>query len=330
MIGGQKPPPVALDIDADRHNKLVAFALSMWRDKLERYFPLPQLEVRVEGRPPMDRGGVLDLVSIDLTHLSFLDWKTGMSQESYEAQMRGLAWLTFHQMPEIQNVSATVVYVAHWQMVTYRWSRDQLADYGDHLEGLERRYSTGPHCSRCSRSQTCEPRRQWEASCLEIVRTQGSTAIDHLPAEVILDILTYLGKRISDARLALRERVKQEGGQLMLADGSALALEPVSSRQINAAEAYPSLRRHLDDDELLPCLRMPVGDTERALAAKLGWPRTREIMDELELGGAITRNTHYKLVHQEMPDDDDRSSDPPSVGEDQGTVPGGSAPGDGG
>lgn len=304
---------------------LVAWASSLWDDRLAAWFPGARTELELAGTlgGRVVLTGHLDVGAVVGAEARVLDWKTGRRDADPGQQLRGYAWLMLQTSPELERATVVKLDVRHRYADVRTYSREELAAWAgwmaDHL--ADDCFRPGPHCGLCPRASACPAHwanvRAGIASFDMLDAAVATGSVASLTAENLASAVetaravAKLAERFVDAARAV---VVAEGGKL----GRLRVIEQ-EERPIDAARAWPVLLDTLGLDTLLSCAsvsKTKVLDAVRAAAGRGGKKQAAaDLMERLAAAEAVTVNT--KLILKVLDHVDTNASAQP-IGPDDG------------
>lgn len=339
------------DADAEEANFQMGQVVRVWHEHA-RFFEVPKTERSAAGNPiVMSIGsggetfrltGTLDVLSPKGNGAIFMDWKTGQDN-GYSNQMYGYADIIWDLLgnPDDAVIVGIIAYTRLRKIVTVKYTADKLRDWKNSLVAnvLRRRtYKPGGHCKFCPLWASCPARQAVVTSTFNSLMMPSLANADDPSARVlakardIFSCITVDNKNEPEVaeglsqlrfRLKLAEQVIEElkemerqaverVGPIPLADGSALTLRPVDTKNIDALKALKILRAHLSDAEIAGCMKLSLPKLLSAKAAKFmrGEKKTarEQLAIELDRAGAVSVSTHHRLEEmdpeaKELPDE---------------------------
>lgn len=306
-LGGMDLTPFPETVAKDEADLLVALALKLWHAKLAPFFG-DSFEVEAPLVTPMADNGIADMSTrVDVlktmaTAAMLADWKTDRERddEKYVDQLRAMCLIVFLRHPWIEQFSASLVWIRHAAVVTYRWTGADMQDFANEIREKMMRpyYNPGEHCEFCPRRLTCEVRRRWLGeSCAFLLPPADASAIlnEIEPTGLALvDVLSRL-RAVEAACTVARKAIKQhilDKGSIPTVEGKAMRVVQQNRREVDARRALPILRALLDNDDLAACVDIRIAEAERRIKASL--PRgektkaMKELAEALEQAGAVT------------------------------------------
>lgn len=268
--------------------KLIAYAGVAERD-LSNWFPGDVAEQRLSMSEPFDAGdythialaGTVDRFSMPHPQrAAVLDWKTGMV-EGYVHQQRAYAFLALRENPDIAEVYSATVYVrlGHWTGRLYSASdlESWWADMKRRLVNGLGSFSPGSHCGYCPRRSECPGVHQYAQACLSTLADNpaeralqltenNATELGPALADTLRQV-RYIEARCGEFRNALRDRVREAGGEVPAGDDKVLKIVAQRRRTLDARLAWPVLQARLTDNQIADACKISVSKCQDAAAA---------------------------------------------------------------
>lgn len=290
--------------------------LQAWRNGISDWYTNPEIEQELEYSVNVDNKtltltGHPDLHEIKGEEAIVTDWKSGRRTKEIEhrSQMRGYAFLVAAQNKNVKKVRTTLVFLREREQYTYIFTRNQLRKW---MKGLINKvlnwngktYNAGKHCAFCPLRLTCKA---WNAELRTAVANfaNAPSLLDEegqlLPADIIYraheqkNLLKRAIKAFEDAeKMQLLSKIKKEGDIAIPGTDKKFSYKIRQGRSsIEPVRALPILREYLDGEDIdkvvtigKQLLSKAIRDTaSEGQKGKL----TKEIMEELEKEGALTR-----------------------------------------
>lgn len=282
-------------VDTDELRGLVAAGVAAWRDA---GFAPSVPEVALSA--PM--GDVLLTGHLDwAAGAEGGDWKTGRGDTDYSQQMRGYAALLLADDHSISVAKMSIIWLRDQQVEPYTLRRSDLPAWVESLNRAvtDTTYRTGPHCTWCHRSATCEGARARQAEAVRAIQTTGEAAIDEMAPDAVIDLynqastVAALAKRVTEAikTRALRGPIDGEKRRLVIVEEQ--------RREIDTLLAWPVLQEHLSTEAMARALDVRITRAEEAIrdAAPRGQAaqQIRDFKAALDSSGAVRLTTQQKI-----------------------------------
>lgn len=302
---------------------MVTIGINLWDQHLSKHFPsvVCEQEVRSEvlgqvvGEPVI---GHIDALGFPKDGAaSIADFKSGWGDLDHWQNMRGYALAVMEEYG-VSHVYATVAHLRHNTVDTQWFNREELeqwarGDFARRVVGQAGSFFPGAACRFCQRGHSCDARRAMIGSSVVALTTGGSPvevdvfAMLSDPARraeagpfvaAYLDKVTEVEAAIERAKEELKRNVHQFG-PIPVDETRALALVEVQRGSLDYDSAVPVLRElGLEDNEIVPSLRLTMGDTMDAIAKKAGRGEGKRAREDataaLLKAGALT----YSVSHQ--------------------------------
>jgi hypothetical protein len=300
-------------VDEPELRMLLGLGTKLWRE-VEGSFPDPVTEVEMKHELHLVGGEVLtitghaDVLSTWGGVVRVADWKTGRKDSDYSQQALAYCALALLHHRVLSEATCTLLWVRDGEAEQYTMRRSELDAWLDSViervvrwDGV---YRTGPHCTHCPRSATCEARRALVRRDLGDIQAADFGAIEALPAEQLVELLQkadHVATLARRARDAIRELVRARGD--VIANGRRLTIVQEERRALRTAEVWPVLEQHLETDgEMAEVLEVSVTALERVVAKKAGRGKgagaVRTLRQELEAAGAVEVQVIEKLANK--------------------------------
>lgn len=296
------------NVSAEELRMLVALARKLW-DRVKDSFKdaLTEVPLSTAIAPGVELTGHADLVSISGRAARIGDWKTGRKDSDYSHQMRAYAALALRDNPDLEEATATILWVRDGEIENYTMTR---ADAEAWLHAVRQRvvewdgvYRTGSHCSYCPRLHECEAStamaRRDAATLLDV---DAVTAIASMDPERVVELyqkVLLVEQCAERVREAVRVRASADGP--ITANGFAIGLEPEERRSLDVLKAWPVLEaQDFTDEDYAACIEIRPAKLDKVVAQKAGRGKgaaaVRALTERLEQADAVKKNTVQKLV----------------------------------
>lgn len=271
--------------------------------------PVTELPLSMEVTPGVILTGTLDICGTGEGPIALVaDWKTGRVDYSPREQMLGYCALALADQHKATAAVATVLWVRDGDVERYSMRREDLPEWRERFVSevveWDGTYRPGEHCRHCPRSHDCAA-----AGALARRDVAAMVAEDQPPDLAMLrpdqTIALYdRAKAVADmaARVlaAIKAHVADNHGGELAANGTALVLEEQARRVLDPMKAWPVLEdAGLEDEDFAEVVTLSVTRLEKRVAKRAGKGNgaraVRELTDQLEAAGALTRNPTTKL-----------------------------------
>jgi hypothetical protein len=294
-------------VDSDELRMLCAMGRKLW-EAVRESFPAPLVEVPLSA----EIAGVLltghaDLISVSESVARVGDWKTGRKDTDYREQLAAYATLVLLDNPELEECTATILWVRDGEIENYTLTRESMRDWLARVESQVAQwdgvYRPGPHCRYCPCSHECAAANalaRRDVAALLNVDVAAELAL--MPPAQIIALHQRAANVASIAyrvREAIREHVRANGA--IVADGHQLTITEQQKRQLRPAEAWSVLEAAgFSDEDFAACVKLSVTKVEDRVAKKApprkGAAAKRALAAELEQANAIEWKTEERLA----------------------------------
>ena len=297
VSGGSVKPSANSEVD-----KLVSAGMKLWREQLENYFVDQVTELEMDSDLFT---GHADLAG----SLTIIDWKTGRSQKSHQAQMGGYASLYRSQclkgkLDEHQKITTVVAWLRTGELEVKTWDNAQLdafeADYKSKLDLVGKQYGPGEACTWCQRQHQCAARELWTLSAAKALAEVPKAGA--LTRELLADLYPkakLLKKALDQYDDALRSEL--ERGELKINDGAMLRLVEETRDEIDPLKSWPKLAGDFGSEELSSVVKITKTSLMDLVASRAKqWGVTikqakEDYMFALRESGAVKTTTIRKI-----------------------------------
>lgn len=234
-----------------------------------------------------------------------LDWKGGRLDADYRWQMQGYCALVLHNFPELDEATATVIWLREREIENYTMTREAMPNWvllvSDSLQWDGRSYVPGSQCQYCPRSHECPARLALVHEAATVVRSSDRPNLSTMTADNIIALydeageVERLAKRV---REAIRTRVLWQGD----VEGSTHALRSSKERRrvLDPREAWPVLEGcGFSEHDFAQCLTMHAPEVERIIRERAPYRKktqaVRELREALIEKGALTEVEFRKV-----------------------------------
>lgn len=303
--------------DPDHLGVATWYAHRFWQEHGGNF---PHAQTEVESKATLGNyeiTGHVDVRSlISATEGEVLDWKGGYRTDTdVEPQMRSYAYLLAHEY-DLHKVRATVVWLMDQTFQRWEWTLGDMVNWAtklsEHLHTWEERgrpYVTGEHCRYCPQFLSCPAQKA-------LLRTVGTDLVgmgardstDIQPAEVgrIYTAVQGIERLCERFRQLARDAVARQG-PIPMEDGMQLALVTTQIEEIKPREAWPTLRKFLEEEELAECIKVGKGKLLDAVARKADRGQKGKLrvalMEELATVNAIKKTPRVSLSVRRTPEE---------------------------
>jgi hypothetical protein len=296
--------------DPDELRMLLACGVRLWRDVAPSF-----VNARTELQADLTHGaltltGHMDLVAIATASARVADFKTGRKDSDYSAQLRGYAALVFAAWPELEEVTATALWVRDGEIENYTITRAQNEAWLDQVERTLTTWDGAYHpaparCLYCRRAHECQGRTALVRREVSAIAATDAEGLDlaAMPPEAVIDLVeraAMVAKLAERLRAAVKEHV-QLAGDVVAADGRRLTVVQEPRREVDALAAWPVLEAQgFQDEDFAACMKLSVSALEKRVATKAGRGKgaaaTRALNEALNAAHAIRTKTTEKLT----------------------------------
>ena len=271
-------------------------------------------EKRLEIDAPFPLKGTPDLIGVtrDGKTLIVVDYKTGRASASHEHQIRSYVHLALHGNSGVQKVVGIILWARDQEVQAWTWSpleidkwAQDLRDRVYHWDG--RSYTIGEHCSFCPRFASCEARSRDMQRAHELLNVSSKSVLSPDEFKLAWQASISIPNKIK----AWRERVKeyiQTVHPINMGDGRMLDIVDKNTKaEIDTVSASIVLQDGwgFSFTDLLDCCSISKTAVEDKVAseAKRGMKgkSRKEVMEDLEKQGALTRKTTLTLQVVDIP-----------------------------
>ena len=302
------------NLDVDELSILYYIGRRMW-EKVSSYFLEPQCEVEMMSdlAPGIRLSGTADLVSVSGDLATVGDWKSGRETEHME-QVRAYAWLVAQEHPEVENVSATLLWIRGEKAQSWNYGRAELNEWRervvDTLVNPRRKnvYRPGEACTYCPKRVHCGPRKEYERSALALFEGDGGVTVPNDEVPALYEKIQALERALKQARSEITKRVHAAGGTLAGKDGHVLTHQTRERKDLDVIKAWPILTQEFDADEMAQMVKVSLPKALSAAAARV--PRNMKAIEKEalttrleEVDAITTTETHalqLKRAHKEI------------------------------
>lgn len=295
--------------DPDEVRMLLACGAKLWQQVSGSF-----VNARTEVEGSLTRGGLTltgheDVLAIALRAARVGDWKTGRKDSNHEHQLRGYASLVFDAWPELEEVTATALWVRDQEIENYTITRAQNERWLDELVRRVTQWDGVYHpearrCLYCPRQHECPGREALVKRDVAAFTTGPGPVLDLAsmePAQVfeIYEKAEEVGKLAERVRTAIKQHVKALGD--VEADGKRLTIVSEPHRVLDPLASWPVLESlGFTDADFAAVVKLGVTALEKHVSVKAGKGKgagaVRVLTAQLEAANAVGTKNVEKLV----------------------------------
>lgn len=287
---------------------LVAMAVKLW-DRVKDSFAdaITEIGLSTTITDGLLLTGHADLLSVGDRVARVADWKTGRKDTDYSHQMRAYATLVLLDNPNLEEVTATILWIRDEDIENYTLRRADALAWIESVRSTVVEwngvYHPGDHCGYCPRSHECEAAtalaRRDTAAILDI---DVATAIAAMPADQVVTLYkkaAAVEKCAERVRSAVKARVEAEGS--IVSDEGVLSIETERRRELDAMATWPILEEAgFQDEDFAACIDLRVSKLEKRVVQRAGRGKgaaaVRALNEKLTAAGAVSTTEVQKLV----------------------------------
>ena len=305
---GDAPPERVSELTEDARISYFSGA-KMWRETIGGWMPgsVAEVEIEIDGdglSGHVDRMAIMGMDQIKKAVV--LDWKTERKDMSYKHQGFGYARLVFEAYPDVDQVTIIFAWTRTQEVESYVVTRERAEEWNrerrERIDEWDGTFHPGDHCAGCRRQATCPALRQLAKRDAEALGAASPPDVALMSAPQLVDFhrrLKVLANLLDSAEKSVRREVETRG-EVEDGDGNVLHLvDEKGPREVDALKAWPTLTKRLTDEQLAGCIRVKIGDVERAVAENAGKGKgaaaKRALQADLQAAGAVKQDTIQKL-----------------------------------